>query len=89
MPNSNDLERLASAVYRHYNNEEPTEELVKEGIESLKAAFVCKFPNYITGCPGYAGEVFIVIWDSSPSFYEVYLRLGGPDGILTYQEQEK
>ena len=31
-------------------------------------------PNYITGGPGYAGPVFIVLWDAGPEATELFTR---------------
>jgi hypothetical protein len=35
-------------------------------------AYIAVFDNYITGSPGYAGKVMVVVWDGSPAQYETY-----------------
>jgi hypothetical protein len=34
--------------------------------------YAAVFDDYITGGPGYAGKVMVVVWDGSPSFTETY-----------------
>lgn len=29
-------------------------------------------PDYMTGCPGYAGQVWITVWDGAPEFVDVF-----------------
>ena len=35
-------------------------------------AYIAVFDRYCTGCPGYCGKVMSVIWDGSPSTFDVY-----------------
>lgn len=40
-------------------------------IEQLESAYITKFSNYITGGPGYAGTVYVIVWDGAPAFVSV------------------
>jgi hypothetical protein len=35
-------------------------------------AYVSVFDNYVTGGPGYVGKVMSVIWDGSPTTFNVF-----------------
>lgn len=37
-----------------------------------QAAFVSVFDRYVTGGPGYSGKLLSVVWDGSPSTYDVF-----------------
>ena len=41
------------------------------GLEQLQSAYIAVFRNYITGGPGYAGTVYLILWDGAPEFVSV------------------
>jgi hypothetical protein len=55
-----DRERFA------YGNDE-------EAAEVVDAAFIAVFDDYVTGGPGWAGKLMMVVYDGSPSQYEVFI----------------
>lgn len=63
-------ELIAYNTVRAYEN--PTREDRDEQAMFVEAAAIAVFDDYITGGPGYAGKLMMVVWDGSPSFYEVY-----------------
>ncbi len=49
--------------------------LASEGYidETVNCAYVAVHEHYVSGCPGYAGKVMSVVWDVSPSFFDVFI----------------
>jgi hypothetical protein len=52
---------------------------------SINCAYIAVFDHYITDSPGYAGKLMSVVWDGSPSIYDVYVWV---DGKIRYVEKE-
>jgi hypothetical protein len=38
----------------------------------VESSAVAVFDDYITGGPGYSGKVMMVVWEASPSIFDVY-----------------
>jgi len=38
----------------------------------IESSAVAVFDDYITGGPGYSGKVMVVVWEASPSIFNVY-----------------
>lgn len=34
----------------------------------------CVIEGYITGCPGYAGPVGVIVWDGAPGYVDTFVR---------------
>lgn len=43
----------------------------------VDSVFIAVFDHFVTGSPGYAGKIMTVIWDGSPSTYDVYVWTNG------------
>jgi len=52
---------------------------------SIESAFIAVFDGYITDSPGYVGKLMSVVWDGSPSLYDVYVWV---DEKIRYVEKE-
>ena len=48
-------------------------------------AYVAVYDEYVTGCPGYCGKVLSVVWDGSPSCFDVFTWC---DGVMAQEERE-
>jgi hypothetical protein len=48
-------------------------------------AYVAVFDHYATGCPGYVGKVISVVWDGSPSTFDVFTW---EDGVMECSGRE-
>lgn len=44
---------------------------------TVDCAYIAVFDHYVTGSPGYVGKLLSVVWDGSPSFYDVYIWVNG------------
>jgi len=44
---------------------------------TASTAYVAVFDHYQTGCPGYCGKLLAVVWDGSPSTYDVFVWSNG------------
>lgn len=42
---------------------------------------IAKFPKWMQGCPGYAGELFVMVWEGGPASITVLTRENG-DGKM-------
>jgi hypothetical protein len=43
----------------------------------VECSAVAVFDDYVTGGPGYSGKVMMVVWEASPSIYDVYTWKNG------------
>ena len=43
----------------------------------VESSSVAVFDDYITGGPGYSGKVMMVVWEASPSIFDVYTWKNG------------
>lgn len=44
----------------------------EETRDAVEAAYIGVFDQYVTGGPGYMGKAMFVVWDGSPSFFDVF-----------------
>lgn len=57
--------------------------LIDQGCDEFSAqelpacGYIAVFDHYVTGSPGYVGKVLSVIWDGSPSTYDVFVWKDG------------
>ena len=49
------------------------EENEAEAARIVSSAFIAVFDDYCTGGPGWFGKLMVMVWDGSPSQYEVYV----------------
>ena len=49
-----------------------TEEEAQDVRDTVAAARICVFDDYITGCPGYVGRVMVVVWDGGPDTSQTF-----------------
>jgi hypothetical protein len=69
-PNAEELQQLAGWLAgQGYDLDDAT------GIAS--AAYVAVYDYYMTGGPGYVGKLMSVVWDGSPSTFDVFTWQGG------------
>ena len=52
---------------------------------TAKNAYIAVFDDYQTGCPGYCGKLMSVVWDGSPSTYDVFIW---PNGNLQQVDRD-
>jgi hypothetical protein len=71
-PNEEELESLTQLTASRYGYSDDPVENKNEARRLVKNAYIAVFDDYTTGGPGYAGKVMTVVWDGSPSQYDVY-----------------
>lgn len=65
-PTDAEMKQLIEATQSEYRLDRETAE------HQLTGAYIAVYPNYITGGPGYCGKAISVIYDGSPSFFDVF-----------------
>lgn len=85
-PSPAELHELAKCVTKR-DMTNPTLADLEEVEEQLGGAYVCVFPNYMTGSPGYCGKVYIIVWDGAPEFYDAFIE-DKSKGCLEYITSE-
>jgi hypothetical protein len=48
-----------------------------DAAETAANAYVAVYDSYMTGGPGFCGKLMSVVWDGSPSFFDVFTSDGG------------
>lgn len=86
LPNAQELEELALFTSSQYGYSSDPVENLEEARHTVECASIAVFDNYVTGGPCYFGKVMCVIWDGSPSQYEVYTW---KNGQIQLEEQEE
>lgn len=69
-PNPNELRQLADWLRGQGYDREDAD-------STAGSAFVAVYDHYTTGGPGHAGKLMSVVWDGSPSFFDVFTWEGG------------
>jgi hypothetical protein len=72
-PSRVELQQLAQFIGQRFGFADDPVENEKEAAWLVEMAYIAVFDDYVTGCPGYAGTVMTVVWDGSPTQYEVYI----------------
>ena len=60
------MHQLQQAIRAQYGYEDD------EASHLVEQEYVAVFDNYLTGGPGYSGNVMIVVWDGGSGQYEAY-----------------
>jgi hypothetical protein len=66
-PNAGELQQLAAWLQSLGAYDEATATVTAEN------AYIAVYDEYCTGCPGYFGKLMSVVWDGSPSTYDVFI----------------
>jgi hypothetical protein len=66
-PNACELQQLANWLQSLGAYDEATATMTAEN------AYIAVYDEYCTGCPGYFGKLMSVVWDGSPSTYDVFI----------------
>ena len=74
-----------AALNAQQNSTENSSEQSEIWTSIVDYAYIAVFDDYVTGCPGWAGKLMVVIFDGSPCEYQVYLW--GLEGKLEQVEQ--
>ena len=72
-PTIAELQEIAQCCFRNRGLMFPdfSLEQVRSAVEE---ECIVKFPRYIQGCPGYVGELFVVVWNGGPANMTVLTR---------------
>ena len=70
-PNSDELKQLANWLQSLGAYDEEGATMTAEN------AYAAVYDTYCTGCPGYVGKLMSVVWDGSPSTYDVFIWTDG------------
>jgi hypothetical protein len=79
-PNRQEITQLAGYIHYKFGHGEN----LKEAELVVKDTCIAVFDDYISGGPGYAGKLMMVVW-LWPAAYEVYIW---EDGELTHVNQD-
>lgn len=85
-PNSSELEELAHFNSQKYGYSSDPCENFREAYRLVEQATIAVFDDYVTGDPSYSGKLMMVVWDGSPSQYEVYTWY---DNKIVLEEQDE
>jgi len=66
-PNADELKQLANWLQSLGAYDEENAAMTADN------AYIAVYDHYCTGCPGYVGKLMSVIWDGSPSTYDVFI----------------
>ena len=65
-PTSEEKQELANLLISEAGYEQ------EEIAQIIDSSAVAVFNDYVTGGPGYSGKVMMVVWEASPSVFNVY-----------------
>lgn len=72
-PNEVELRQLAQFIAQQSGFSDDPIKNEAEAARIVSSAFIAVFDDYCTGGPGWFGKLMVMVWDGSPSQYEVYV----------------